>query len=68
VTKKENEQEYTVKRRWPHNGNIYTPGEKVSMHPRQAKYLIGTYLEDSAKPAAKTKSVAKKTAEVKDNA
>ncbi|MCC5811205.1 MAG: hypothetical protein JJU06_12620 [Ectothiorhodospiraceae bacterium] len=42
-------QTYTVKKSFPHRGEIVRPGAKVELHPRQAKYLIGTHLE---RPAA----------------
>lgn len=39
------QQTYTVKRPFPHRGRILTTGERVELHPRQAKYLVGTHLE-----------------------
>lgn len=54
-------QTYTVKQAFPHRGEIVRPGAKVELHPRQAKYLIGTHLErpEPAKPASKGKGGAK---------
>ncbi|ACL72714.1 hypothetical protein Tgr7_1631 [Thioalkalivibrio sulfidiphilus HL-EbGr7] len=39
------QQTYTVKTALPHRGRVYQPGEPITLHPRQAKYLLGTHLE-----------------------
>jgi hypothetical protein len=36
--------EYIVKIAMPHGGVILQPGDRVLLHPRQAKYLLGTHL------------------------
>lgn len=53
--------EYTVKKAMPHRGRIVPPGERISLHPREAQYLIGSHLErpGAAKTAAKGKGGAK---------
>lgn len=64
--KQQAKQEYTVKKPFPHPGRALRKGDQVWMHPRQAKYLIGTHLEDPAKPAPSKKAGTKKT-EVKND-
>lgn len=55
-------QTYTVKRAFPHRGQKLKPGDTVTMHPREAKYLLGTHLERPApKKAAPKKAAPKKT-------
>lgn len=46
---------YRVKKAFPMKGRIAAAGEEVQMHPRQAKYLIGSHLErlDAQAPVAK---------------
>lgn len=48
-------QTYTAIKALPFRGRVVQPGETVSLHPRQAKYYIGTHLErpKPAKPAPK---------------
>lgn len=46
-------QTYTVKKAFPHKGRKRRPGDTVEMHPRQAKYLVGTFLEHPAPKASK---------------
>lgn len=56
-------QSYTVKKAFPHRGGKLKRGEKVQMHPREAKYLLGTHLEHpAAKKAAPKKTAPKKAA------
>lgn len=55
-------QTYTVKRPLPYQGRILQPGESVTLHPRQAQYLLGTHLERPTTGRAKnTKAGTKET-------
>jgi len=58
-------QTYTVKKALPHRGRIRRPGEKVELHPREAKYYIGSHLE-SPKAAKKAASKGKSQAAAED--
>lgn len=42
---KASKQQYKVKAPFPYKGEILTRGATVTMHPRAAKYLIGSHLE-----------------------
>lgn len=51
---------YTVKKALPHRGRILRPGEQVTLHPREAKYYIGSHLDSPAPaPKAAKKAAAK---------
>jgi len=58
-------QTYTVKKALPHRGRIRRPGEKVELHPREAKYYIGSHLESPK--AAKKPAKGKGQVEAADN-
>lgn len=50
-------QTYTTLRPFAHGGRVVPTGGRVSMHPKQAKYLLGSHLTDkkpTSKAAAKT--------------
>lgn len=51
-----NKQKYTVNKALPYGGRIRRPGEKVEMHPREAKYYLGSHL---VSPTAAKKKPAK---------
>jgi hypothetical protein len=45
---------YTTLRPFAHRGRVLAAGETVTLHPKQAKYLLGTHLSEhkpDAKPA-----------------
>lgn len=41
---------YKTLRPFPHRGRVVATGGKVQLHPRQARYLLGTHLEDPDAP------------------
>ncbi|MEQ9132651.1 MAG: hypothetical protein RJQ08_08420 [Salinisphaeraceae bacterium] len=44
---------YKTLRPFPHRGQVVPAGGKVELHPRQARYLLGTHLEDPDRPKRK---------------
>lgn len=55
---------YTTKRAFPYKGEQLIKGQRVEMHPREARYLIGTHLEVAAnttKPKVKSKKTEETT-------
>ena len=54
----ESKQTYTTLRAFPHHGRVIPTGGTVQLHPRQAKYLLGTHLTagDPPKTAKSSKT------------
>ena len=50
---------YKTLRPFPHRGQVVPTGGKVDLHPRQARYLLGTHLEDPDRPKKRKAAAAK---------